>query len=98
VLWVGIALIVAVLTTNVVARVVAWVPVATLAWIVPLARVYRGMHHTTDVLAGLLLGAAALVVGVLVARTWAAANARRHAGRLPGSAAPVEAVMAGVDR
>jgi len=79
VLWVGIALIVAAVTTNVVARVLSWVPVATLVWMVPVARVYRGMHHTTDVLAGLLLGAGALGVGCLVARTWQAANQRRHA-------------------
>jgi len=83
VLWVAIALIVAVLTTSVVARIVAWLPVATLVWIVPLARVYRGMHHSTDVLVGLLLGVAALVVGILVARTWAAAVARRHGGAPP---------------
>jgi membrane-associated phospholipid phosphatase len=79
VLWVGIALIVVALTTNIFARVLSWVPVATLVWVVPFARVYRGMHHTTDVLAGLVLGAGALAVGGLVARTWAAANQRRHA-------------------
>jgi undecaprenyl-diphosphatase len=82
VLWVGLAIIVAVVTTNVVARVLSWVPVATLVWMVPFARVYRGMHHTTDVLAGLALGMAALAVGCLVARTWAAATARRHAESL----------------
>jgi undecaprenyl-diphosphatase len=79
VLWVGIALIVAVVTANVVVRVIAWIPVATLVWMVPFARVYRGMHYTTDALAGLLLGVAAIGVGCLVARTWAAASARRHA-------------------
>jgi membrane-associated phospholipid phosphatase len=79
VVWVAIALIVAVVTTNVAARVVAWIPVAALSWFVPFSRVYRGMHHTTDVLAGLALGVAALAVGCIVARTWAAAVARRHA-------------------
>jgi len=79
VLWVGIALIVAAVTANVVARVIAWIPVATLVWMVPFARVYRGMHHSTDVLAGLALGAAAVVAGCFVARTWAAAVERRHA-------------------
>jgi len=63
----------------VMARIVAWLPVASLVWMVAFARVYRGMHHTTDVLAGLALGVAALAVGCFVARTWAAAVARRRA-------------------
>jgi undecaprenyl-diphosphatase len=79
VLWVGIALIVVAVTTNVVVRVIAWIPVATLVWMVPFARVYRGMHHTTDVIAGLAVGGAAVVAGCFVARTWAAAMKRRHA-------------------
>jgi len=79
VLWISIAVIVAIVTTNLVARVVAWIPVATLVWFVPFSRVYRGMHFTTDVLAGLAMGAGALAVGCFVARTWAAAMARRHA-------------------
>jgi membrane-associated phospholipid phosphatase len=79
VLWVSIAVIVAVVTTNLVARIVAWIPAATLVWFVPFSRVYRGMHHTTDVLAGLAMGAGALAVGCFVARTWAAAVARRRA-------------------
>jgi membrane-associated phospholipid phosphatase len=36
---------------------------------VAVARVYRGMHHPTDVLAGVALGAACLVVGLLAVRT-----------------------------
>jgi membrane-associated phospholipid phosphatase len=79
VLWISIAVIVAIVTTNLVARVVAWIPVATLVWFVPFSRVYRGMHFTTDVLAGLAMGAGAVAVGCFVARTWAAAAARRHA-------------------
>jgi membrane-associated phospholipid phosphatase len=66
---------------------------------VPFARVYRGMHHTTDVLAGLALGAAALGVGCLVARTWVAATERRHGRGEP--AEPVEvtgAHLAGAGR
>jgi undecaprenyl-diphosphatase len=99
VLWVGIAIIVAVLTTNVLLRVLSWLPVATLVWLVPFARVYRGMHHTTDVLAGLALGAAALGVGCLVARTWVAAMERRHARDEPAEPSRVPAAhMAGAGR
>jgi len=48
--------------------------VAIAAIVVPVAvglgRMYRGMHHPTDVLAGALLGIAALTVAVLVVRRW----------------------------
>ncbi len=97
VLWVGIALIVAAVTSNIVARVVSWIPVATLVWMVPFARVYRGMHHTTDVLAGMALGVAAVVAGCFVARTWAAAMARRHERAEEREHAPV-AEMASAGR
>lgn len=43
------------------------------------ARMYRGMHHLTDSVAGLLLGAGALVVTVFAARAAGAAAARRNA-------------------
>jgi undecaprenyl-diphosphatase len=43
------------------------------------ARMYRGMHHLTDSVAGLLLGAGALVVTVFAARAAGAAAARRDA-------------------
>ena len=43
------------------------------------SRMYRGMHHLTDSVAGLLLGAGALVVTVFAARAAGAAAARRDA-------------------
>ena len=43
------------------------------------ARMYRGMHHLTDSVAGLLLGAGALVVTVFAARAAGAAAGRRDA-------------------
>jgi undecaprenyl-diphosphatase len=39
------------------------------------ARVYRGMHHPTDVLAGMALGAACLAVGLLAVRVGARVEA-----------------------
>jgi undecaprenyl-diphosphatase len=99
VLWAAIAIIVTVVTTNTLARVLAWLPVAVMTWLVPLARVYRGMHYTTDVLAGLILGVAALAVGCFVARTWSAAADRRRRGDEDGrDATAVQGELAGAGR
>jgi membrane-associated phospholipid phosphatase len=78
VLWVSIALIVGVLTTNRLARAVAWVPAVVLPLVIAFARVYRGMHHPTDVLAGALLALMALTAAIFAARVWTAAKARRR--------------------
>jgi undecaprenyl-diphosphatase len=47
---------------------VAWTVVLALTIAVGTSRVYRGMHHPTDVAAGLLMGATALAVTVLAVR------------------------------
>ena len=72
VLWAAIAVIVGVVTTNRFARAVAWVPVAVLPLLIAFARVYRGMHNPTDVLAGALLGLMALACAVSAGRVWTA--------------------------
>lgn len=54
-----------------------WVLVIAIPLFVAWARLYRGMHHVTDVVAGLLMGALALVVTVFAARAATAAAARR---------------------
>jgi len=68
VLWVGLTLVVSAVTSNVVARAVAWILALALPVTVGFARVYRGMHHVTDVVAGALLGIGALVVALLAVR------------------------------
>jgi len=70
VLWAVIAIIVGVVTTNRVARAIAWVPVAMLPLLIAFARVYRGMHNPTDVLAGALLGLMALFCAIAAGRVW----------------------------
>lgn len=47
-------------------RVVAWVFAIALPALVGFARVYRGMHHVTDVVAGALVGIGAVLTAVLV--------------------------------
>lgn len=64
VLYVGIAIMVFDRTRNRVARAVACVIAVTFPLWVGLSRIYRGQHHVTDVIAGFLMGAAALLCGL----------------------------------
>ena len=67
VLWGAVVLLFAATSARWV-RVAAWTLVLALAFAVGTSRVYRGMHHPSDVAAGLLLGAAALAVTVVAVR------------------------------
>jgi membrane-associated phospholipid phosphatase len=62
VLCVGVALIVMCCTTNRGLRVLGFIVAATIAALVGFARVYRGLHHPTDVIVGALYGLACLAV------------------------------------
>ena len=68
---------------STVRRLSVTVPAAALIVALPLfvawARMYRGMHHLTDSVAGLILGLGALVVTVFAARAAGAAAGRRDA-------------------
>jgi membrane-associated phospholipid phosphatase len=67
VLWGAVVLLFAASSARWV-RVVGWTLVLALTVAVGTSRVYRGMHHPTDVVAGLLMGATALAVTVLAVR------------------------------
>jgi len=45
--------------------------------VVALSRIYRGMHHPTDAIAGFLMGAGCVVVALLAVRTTGVVAARR---------------------
>jgi len=62
VLFVGIAVIVVCCTSNLVARVASSVVAAIVVCAVGFARVYRGLHHPTDVFVGALFGLACLMI------------------------------------
>jgi len=77
ILWVGLALIVGALVRNTVVRALAWVVAMVVPLTIGFSRVYRGLHHPTDVIGGALLGAAALLVGIFAARVASAVVERR---------------------
>jgi membrane-associated phospholipid phosphatase len=69
VLWFGIAVLLGAGRWRTPWRLLAWVLAAVPVLTVAFSRVYRGMHFTTDVLAGLLLGAAALAAAAVATRS-----------------------------
>jgi membrane-associated phospholipid phosphatase len=68
VLFAGIAIIVTCCTTRVVVRVASYVLAVLVVVAVGFGRVYRGLHHPTDVFVGVVFGLACLVVAALVVR------------------------------
>lgn len=84
-LYLALALIVGSLTSNRLARGLAWVLAFVLPIVVAVSRLYRGMHHLTDVLASVALSIGAVMIALLAVRAGAAA-AERRAGRERGTA------------
>jgi membrane-associated phospholipid phosphatase len=78
VLYVSLAVIVACFTTNRMVRFAAWALVVAAPTIVLASRLYRGMHHPTDVIAGYAMGAGCVVLAVAAVRV-AGAVADHHA-------------------
>ena len=80
VLYLGLALLCSSAVRQVVARAALLVVAALVPAGVAIARLYRGMHHPTDVMAGALLGLACLGLAVLIVRAVASARSRSEGG------------------
>jgi undecaprenyl-diphosphatase len=76
-LYVGLAIIISSLVRSPVIRTLAWIIAIALPVFVGLSRLYRGMHHMTDVLASVVLGTCAIAIAILVVRAGVAARAHR---------------------
>jgi membrane-associated phospholipid phosphatase len=64
--------------TSTRARIALWTVALAMPIVVALARMYRGMHHPLDMLAGVLIGVAALSLALLLARTTGVVARRRR--------------------
>jgi undecaprenyl-diphosphatase len=91
VLYVGLALIVTSLVRNLLVRVVVWSVAIGIPIAVALSRLYRGMHHPTDVIASVIGAAGCLAFALLATRTGLVVADREDAtiGSDPGRTDPV---------
>ena len=76
----GLALLITSRIRSTGLRIACWVIAIAIPLLVGLSRMYRGMHHPTDVGAAVLVGIATLVVALIAAR---AAKAAQLAGERP---------------
>jgi membrane-associated phospholipid phosphatase len=81
VVWGGLAIVVIACTHRRAPRVIACLVAAAVSVLVGFARVYRGMHHLTDVLAGAVLGIAALAIALTAVRATGYVVERRRERR-----------------
>jgi membrane-associated phospholipid phosphatase len=80
-LYGGLALLIGAHVRSRIVGALCWIVAVLATAVIAFARVYRGMHHPSDVLAGALLGLAALGVAAVSARTGQLVSAeRRHLG------------------
>jgi membrane-associated phospholipid phosphatase len=77
-LWISLAIVISMHVRNAFVRAVVWIVALGLPVFVGLSRMYRGMHHPTDVAASILLGAGALVTALLAVRAASAVAELRH--------------------
>ncbi len=77
-LYIGLAMLVDPHVRNRVFRMLLWAIAVIVPVFVGLSRVYRGMHHATDILGSVLLGAMALWIAWVVVACTASVWRRRH--------------------
>jgi len=72
VLYIGLAIVLVSVTRVVAARIAGFAVASVFVTLVTVSRLYRGMHHLGDVVAGVLLGVACLLAALLVTRSFRA--------------------------
>jgi membrane-associated phospholipid phosphatase len=92
VLYVSLALVLASFVRSATVRALAWALAIAIPIFVGVSRLYRGMHHPTDVMGSVVLGAGCLMFALLASRTADAVHDRRahRAGTAASSPTDVE--------
>ena len=68
-LWLSLAIVLCAHIRNALARAVVWILAIAIPVFVGLCRLYRGMHHPTDVGASVVLGIGAILIALLAVRS-----------------------------
>jgi undecaprenyl-diphosphatase len=76
-LYVGLAIIIWSLVRSTTVRAITWIVAVAIPVLVGISRLYRGMHHLTDVLASVLLGCGVLLFALFVTRSSVAVSVAR---------------------
>jgi undecaprenyl-diphosphatase len=84
--YIALAIVISSHLRNAALRVAIWIVAVLLPMYVGLSRVYRGMHHPTDVLASVVLGTGALCFALLAVHATAVVAERRHSRRVEAPA------------
>jgi undecaprenyl-diphosphatase len=93
VLFVGLALITTSLVHNKIVRALVWILALALPIAVGLSRLYRGMHHPTDMIGSLIGAGGCLLFALLATRTGAAVselNAEPDRTHTPNATRPTQ--------
>ena len=91
VLYVSVAIILTSFVRSTIVRALVWTLAIAIPIFVGISRLYRGMHHPTDVIGSIVLGAGSLLFALLASRTAGAvgddlrANDVRTAGSTPAT-------------
>lgn len=89
-LYVGLALLITSRVRSVTVRVLVWLLAIAIPIYVGISRLYRGMHHPTDVMGSVVLGAGALIFALMACRTAGAVADRRTAKAERVGPAPID--------
>lgn len=68
-LWFSLAIVISVHAKNALVRALVWAVAFGVPVFVAISRLYRGMHHPTDVIASVVLGAGALLTALIAVQT-----------------------------
>ncbi len=79
VLYVSLALVLASFVRSATVRALALILAIAIATLVGVSRLYRGVHHPTDVIGSVVLGAGCLLFAMLAVRTAASSRETREA-------------------